>query len=493
VSVDYEALLKASGIAALNELTPIAELSKAANALPSLARDLSQVDRMCLISAAAQHLKANKVEGGSKSLLEAAFKSESRGRENDSQQGRPVAFSEPEPWDEAVDGDQLLRDLVTTVERFVGMSSHAAIAVALWVVHTHAFDAAQHTPRLAIVSPTKRCGKTTLLTLLRALSAKPMFVSNVSAAALFRTIESACPTLLVDEADSFMDDKNELRGVINAGHERSGGVMRCDPVTLEPRQFSAWAPMAIATIGKLPGTIMDRSIVIEMRRLPTGERKAKLRRRVVRGLQEDLPRKCARWVADHSDSLRYARTEVPDELNDRAADHWEPLIAIADYAGGEWPTRAREGALRLQASVDADTDVNDRGSQLLADIHDLIAQDRFDRINMRSLCARLVAMDDRPWGDQKGKPLTTSALGRMLRTFGIDAKPQRSGADVAKGYDASQFSEAFARYLPAKPVTPVTPAESLENGPIGDRLRKRPNVGAQLHESPDKQGSFSLL
>ena len=161
-------------------------------------------------------------------------------------------------------------------DRYLALPEHGAVKLALWTVHAHAFEASFVTPRLAITSPQKGCGKTTVLDLLSGLVPKPLQAANVTAAAVFRTIEAKRPTLLVDEADTFLAENEELRGVLNSGHTRNGAVIRVveHEGDFEPRQFSTWAPVAIAKIGKLPGTLEDRSIKLEMRRASPGEVKA---------------------------------------------------------------------------------------------------------------------------------------------------------------------------------------------------------------------------
>jgi putative DNA primase/helicase len=182
----------------------------------------------------------------------------------------------PAPWDEAVDGAKLLDDLAAWYRRYLVLPTGAAAALALWTVHTYARDAAQITPRLAVVSPQKRCGKTTLLVLLGMVVYRSMPASNISAAALFRAIEGWSPTLVIDEADTFLKDNEELRGVLNAGHFRPNAyVIRAVPTdenTWRPERFRVWGPVAIALIGRLPSTLADRSITIKLRRKAPGEK-----------------------------------------------------------------------------------------------------------------------------------------------------------------------------------------------------------------------------
>ena len=369
-------------------------------------------------------------------------------------QGRPLDLPEPQPWPEPVDGEALLVHLATTFAQYLALPAGAADAVALWVMHSYAFDASPITPRLAITSPEKRCGKTTLLEVIGALALKPLSAANVTAAAVFRTIEATRPTLLIDEADSFLPDNEELRGVLNSGHRRNGNVVRLVGDDHEPRQFSTFAPVAIAMIGNLPGTLEDRSIVIPMRRRRVDETVKRLR---IDRMQEfgDLARRCARWAADHHASLGAADPAVPVSLHDRAADNWRPLLAIADVAGGAWPERARKAALSLTL---AGTDAGDQsqGVMLLADLQTIYTERGTTRLPSAELCEALAKLEHRPWPEWKaGKPITPSQLARLLKPFEIfpgtirtpDGETSVGGKPTAKGYYLSAFEDAFARYL----------------------------------------------
>ncbi|MCP3957544.1 MAG: DUF3631 domain-containing protein, partial [bacterium] len=292
-------------------------------------------------------------------------------------QGTGVAFAEPEPWPEPVDGARLLEGLAETFKRYIVLSPGTATALSLWVVHTYALEAAFITPRLAITSPVKRCAKTLVLTVLEHLVTKALMTSNVSAAAVFRCIEKFQPSLLVDEADTFLAGKDELRGILNSGHRRGGTVLRVAGDALEPRAFRTFAPVAIAMIGKLRDTLADRSIEIEMRRKRREEKVEILRLDRMSHLGE-LRSRCARWAHDHLQELRDAEPEVPAELHDRAADNWRPLLAIADAVGGDWPTLARRSAQLLSSDVEGE----DRaiGEMLLADIRSIFESRGADRI-----------------------------------------------------------------------------------------------------------------
>jgi putative DNA primase/helicase len=363
-------------------------------------------------------------------------------------QGQPLKLIEPEPWPEPVEGAALLDALVAAFERHLALPAQAADALALWVPHAHALDVAGTNPRLAITSPQKRCGKSTLIGMLSKLVSRALLASNITPAAVFRAIEAYRPCLLLDEADTFLGDNAELRGVLNSGHTRTSAfVIRSVGEDHEPRQFGTWCPMAIAAIGKLSATLMDRSIVIPMRRRRRDEPVARLRLDRTPDLDR-LARMVARWVADHRAALGTADPEAPAALNDRAADNWRPLLAIADAAGGRWPERARAAALALSGEQEDDS----AAVLLLGDIRAAFERRQADRLASRELVGDLVRLEDRPWADWKGKPLTTNVLARLLKPFKIVPGSIRVGAtgtDTPKGYKRKQFEDAWARYLPA--------------------------------------------
>jgi len=147
-----------------------------------------------------------------------------------------------EPWDTAVDGAGLLDDLAVVYQRYVVLPAGAAYALALWTVHTYVYDRHMITPRLALTSPEKRCGKTILLSLLTEMCARPLSTANVTAAVIYRVIERDHPTLLIDEADTFLPKAEDIRGIVNAGHRRGGVVLRCEGDDHEPRAYDCYAP-----------------------------------------------------------------------------------------------------------------------------------------------------------------------------------------------------------------------------------------------------------
>ncbi|RMH15043.1 MAG: DUF3631 domain-containing protein [Gemmatimonadetes bacterium] len=366
------------------------------------------------------------------------------GEATESAQGQALAFKDPEPWPQPVDGAALLEDLRAALADYLVLSDQALDAAVLWVVHTHLYDAFYVTPRLAITSPEKRCGKTQLLTLLERLVARPLQTANVSTAAVFRCVETHRPTLLIDEADTFLSGKDELRGILNSGHQRGGSVLRTAGDDHEPRAFSTFAPVAIAKIGQLPDTLADRSVAIAMKRKKPTEHVRPLRFDRLEPLEE-LRRRAHRWATDHRSGLGQADPEVPPELHDRAADNWRPLLAIADAAGGGWPERARRAARTITGSEDDDLSVR---VLLLQDVMTTFERLGVERLFSRDLVAALVEMEERPWPEWKaGKPLTVRQLARLVQPFGVSPRHLRIDEGTGRGYRLEDFADPCERYL----------------------------------------------
>ena len=364
----------------------------------------------------------------------------------------PSLFVDLEPWPEPVEGAGLLDALASAFTCYVVLPDGAAETMALWVMHAHAHDAAQISPILAINSPQPRCGKTTCLNIVQALTPRAVPTANITSAALFRSVEKWHPTILIDEADTFLRDNDELRGLLNAGHNRAAAyVIRTVGENHEPTGFRVWTPKVIALIGGLPDTLADRSIAVRLRRKRRDEKTERLRMDRLKGLTA-LARQAARCAADNLDTLRQADPDVPAELHDRAADNWRPLLAIADQAGGGWPEQARKVARLLSGGGE-----DDEGSAavlLLADIRALFTAQRIDRINSAELVETLARMEERPWPEWRhGKPITVRQVARLLKPFEIVPHVIRTQEGTPRGYLFDDFIDAFTRYLPSRSAT----------------------------------------
>lgn len=346
----------------------------------------------------------------------------------------------------------LLAELVAFLCRFVVLSAAQADALALWIVHTHAIDAADATPYVAITSAEKRSGKSRTFDVLELLVARPWRAITPTEAVTFRKIEKELPTLLLDEVDAIFGPKARehegLRALLNAGNRRGTRVPRCVGQSQALVDFAVFGAKALAGIGSLPDTVADRSVPIRLKRKAPGEPVERFRRRYAEADAEPLRERVASWADEQIDQLAIAEQELPIELNDRAADAWEPLLAIADLVGEDWPVRARRAALELSAG-EADEDES-LGVRLLGDVRSAFDRRCCDRIATADLLAELSEDDEGPWADWRGAGgMTPRGLASLLRRYEIRSRTVRlADGSTPKGYLRDQFEDAWDRYLP---------------------------------------------
>jgi hypothetical protein len=369
--------------------------------------------------------------------------------------------------DVAVDGAQVLDQLRQALVYYVVFpSSEALDAVVLWIAATHAQSAWQHATRLHLTSPVKRCGKSRLLDVIHATCHRPVITVNISPAALVRLIGNDPPTLLIDEIDTVLgkkasDNHEDLRGILNAGHQRNRPYIRCVGVgaSQHVEEFPSFAMAALAGIGGLPDTIADRSIIIRLRRRARGESVAPFRIKKDVPALNSLGELLGAWVRRHAAVL--ADAEPPMPVQDRAADSWESLVAIADLAGNDWPTRARTAAYVLTEEAEKSDAGASMGVRLLADLRDLFtikAQNGVPLLNHNgqrqfysalftdSILSGLHLLAEAPWSSYYGRELNARDMATLLSQFGVESKNVRIGQDVRKGYYAADLWDAWQRY-----------------------------------------------
>jgi len=325
-------------------------------------------------------------------------------------------------------------------------SPEALDATVLWTVATHAQGCWNTATRLVITAPEKRCGKSRLMDVIEATCHHPLMSVNISPAALVRSIGAEPPTLLIDEADTVFKrggGNEPLRGILNAGHQRNRPYIRWQGNMRE--DVPTFAMAAIAGIGDMPDTVMDRAVVVRMRRRRADEHVSPFRIGrddvALHALREEI----AEWTVKHADELAVADPRLPVE--DRAADNWAPLVAIADAEGGDWPRRARKAAITLTAQQDEEATSGSVGTLLLRDLRTLFGSEAF--LSTAAILAMLAESDEGPWSDLA---LTSRGLSDLLRPYGIT--PSSTGQE--RGYRRSAFADAWARYLPTDGLTVLT-------------------------------------
>jgi hypothetical protein len=255
----------------------------------------------------------------------------------------------------------------------------------------------------------------------------------------------------MDEADTFVQRNPELRGILNSSFNlATAHVLRADG------RHPTWAAIAIALIGDLPPTLHDRSILIRMQRRLDWEIVERLR--VDEPAFAELKARAAAWVLSKADALSAVDPAVPPNgLNDRQADAWRPLFAIADQLGGDWPRQAREAALVLSREAIV-ADGEDLAEALILDIAAIFESKHLSRIPTRDLVQALVAMPERPWATaNQGRPINDRYVSLALRRFGVAPTEWQAGPpghrQHRRGYVEADLLPIFARYIPSSPGT----------------------------------------
>jgi Protein of unknown function (DUF3631) len=400
--------------------------------------------------------------------------------------GNPVLCAQCRKADERTETKSRpeLAQILNGVHEFLGRfviypSKEAHDAHVLWLAHTHVMDAWESTPRIAFLSPEPASGKTRALEVSELLVPNAVEAVNVTPAYLFRKVgdNNAKATVLYDEIDTIFGPKakenEEIRGLLNAGHRRGAVAGRCvvRGNVVGTEEISAYCAVALAGLGWLPDTILSRSIIIRMRRRAPHEKVAAFRRRDGAAEGYNLRDRLAAWAAVAVKEMTEARPEMPVGVEDRDADVWEPLLAIADAAGEGWPDRARAAAVALVAAA-AEKEPS-LGIRLLTDLREIFGQ--IEQMTTAEILQKLHGLSEAPWNDLKGRPLNDRGLATRLRQYGVRSKNLSIGGEYGprpKGYTRSDLHDAWQRYLPAIPDRSATAA-----------------TGATNAENPDFQGS----
>jgi hypothetical protein len=343
--------------------------------------------------------------------------------------------------------------------RFVAFpSNHDRHAVAAWVLHTWTLDAFESTPRLALLSPEKGSGKTRTLEVLELVVPNPKHTVNMSAPALFRIVGGEDrATLLMDEADTYLGWKvarehEDVRGLVNAGHRRGAVAYR---VSVEKgitvQEFPAFAAVALAGIGDLPDTILDRSVVVSMKRRAPCEQVDPFRRRHVEPTTVTLTEALEGWAAGAVPALEahLESIDLPAGIEDRPADVWEALVAIGDLASETWSVRLRQAAVTLNGQrEERDPSL---GVQLLKDVRATFERLEVDRIASAKLAEELAGIEGAPWSNLRGVPIDANGIARRLKPYSIRPAAHWIDGATHRGYLREDFYDAWMRYLPPPP------------------------------------------
>ena len=331
------------------------------------------------------------------------------------------------PFAGAVNGEILLDLTVAEINKYLILPKGTAEALARWCLCSYCIDNFRVFPKLFICSPIKRCGKTTALEVVASFTQRSLTVSGISPAVIFRTIQQEQPTLLIDEADMHLKNASgDMTAILNCGHTRSSAyILRCKPKTLEPEKFSTWAPMAIAAIGTIQSTIMDRSITVLLQRMMNADKKtiSKLPQDLV---DQMLPtrEKMLKWSQDNSAACKANIVGPPDIGNDRAQDNWTPLFTVAALVSDKWLAKCDAAYQLLEATKDS----NDPHDMLLADIHAILQSNSDKHITSEALIAALTANSDSLWTEySSGKSISPKGLAGLLKGVWYPTQDHQAG------------------------------------------------------------------
>ncbi len=374
---------------------------------------------------------------------------------------KPKSISTVEPWPEAVSGVELIGELKATFKRHMVMTAEQALTSGLWVLHTHTIDVAEISPFLLAKSPEPRCGKTTLMKILKYLAAEALLASAVSAASVYRIVDAFHPTLLCDEGDTYLKNDEAIRGIFNSGHDREGAYKLITVEVakgFEAREFSTWSAKAIGMIGDPPETIEERSIPIKLRRKKRSESITKLRGHV----QEikNLGRKCARWAADNIEALRGRDATVPQAItSDRACDNWRVLLVLADVISPEIGVEARKAAVVIE-EAGIQTEPSSKGKRLLADVRTVFKnRGDPDALLIGDLINGILDLEESPWlRYDYGKQISQEQFGKLLHGYdvpgfgplGSEARREKDGKRSRKWW-RERFVPVWEIYLDPLP------------------------------------------
>jgi hypothetical protein len=365
----------------------------------------------------------------------------------------------------APDGDRVLGEVHDFLAEFIVYPSvHAQIAHVLWIAHTHLMDLWESTPRLAFLSPEPGSGKTRGLEVTELLVPRPISAINATPAYLFRKVsdKEGSPTILFDEIDTVFGPKakenEEVRGMLNAGHRRGAIAGRCVIRGKEvlTEDLPAYCAVAMAGLGGLPDTILSRAVIVRMRRRTHEERVKPFRRRVELEEGNRLRDRLAAWADSIREGLKGLWPELPAGIEDRDADVWEALLSVADAAGGQWPSIARVAAVALVAESKESSP--SLGVRLLSDLRHVFGDQ--EALSTRAILDGLIALEESPWADIKGKPLDSRRLANYLRPYGVQSASIRESNTVVRGYRRESLFDPWRRYLPQSPKS-ATSATSV--------------------------------
>jgi len=358
-----------------------------------------------------------------------------------------------EPWDQPINPLVLFEELRTAIFDFVIMASDEQTAVILWLLHSYFIkppsvpQLCNHSAILNIGSPVRACGKSTLREILEQLCPRPISMSNGTNATIYRLISKIQPTLFIDEADTFIENRTELIGILNEGYKQAGKVYRQSGKQWDDTQaYATWGAKCIVGIGSLPDTLQSRCITIRLRRKLPEEAIYRINERLEENSLyfHDLKRKIVRFLVDNELAIIKTKVELNNRLDDRTQDNWLPLLKIAKFINEDVYKYAIQASENLSTIARSEIEF---GVEILKDIKNIFLEKKLERIGTLALVTTLRINKELSWDTFPKGGLTPYHLSTMLKAFGINPKQYKDGDKPLRGYIRNDFEDAFNRYL----------------------------------------------
>jgi len=372
---------------------------------------------------------------------------------NDKDKKDSIQYFDIEPWDQEIDYCELYELVRSTIARFIVATDEELVAITLWVIHTYFIrhiseqQPFTHSPILHVSSPERGCGKSTLREVLEQLTPRNLSLMNGSTATIFRLIQKRLPTLFIDEADTFIENRVELVGVLNSGYTKHGKVFRQGGKQFEEtHEFSTWCAKCIIGIGNLPQTLQSRCIQINLKRKMPSDTAERINEALDKdpNLFVNVKRCLVRFAIDQESALLAVKIIDNPRLDDRSQDNWRPLLKLAMLLGNDIFEAAADVSEMLAPINHQEASL---GVELLGDIKILVDRHKDACISTQEMILYLMSMDDRPWKNYQRKGLSAYDLSVFLKPYGIKPIQFKLNGKVLRGYEIATFGDAFKRYL----------------------------------------------
>ncbi len=386
-----------------------------------------------------------------------------------------------------------MNQLEDFISEFLICSDSQRAILALWILHTYCYQVSLSTPYLNIYSHVEQSGKSVCLAVLRGLCANPWWASGIPASTLTRKVVADRPTVLLDNWHTTFrgNDKHQVTGFLLNGCQDFQSFTLLEKGSA--REVNLYCPKAFAGMASLTPSLAQRCIPIALQRLKPHEEVTPVFITLAQQTTQPYTSWMQNWTRDHLEAIRKNtigscyRKSLPS-LSPHQQDYAQTLLGLAETIGGQWPQKVRAALLEI---LQEEQGREASSVQLLSDVRDAFAHHQNSgRIFTNELLEYLHSLDHRTWYEwNKGQPMTAHSLSSLLRKhFNIYSRSQRRDKQKRRGYQQSDFAEAWQRYLPAQQKTGSTHEDIPDGQGLGFRspdvpITRSPDLPKSPHNS----------